>query len=430
MSLSRRQACLLPFATLLPELGNAEPETPRPTLFLGDSITYSGQFIAYLEAYIRLLRPGTTPYFINCGLPSETVSGLTEPNHAGGAFPRPDLHERLERVLALVKPERVVACYGMNDGIYYPFSEERFERFKSGIIRLREKAGVPVLHLTPPVFDPRPIQGSTLPAGRNEYPSGSPFEGYDTVLQRYSQWLLEQRKQGWQVVDTHTPMMRHLEKRRQIDPKYLLAGDGVHLNDWGHWLIAKAVLDFWKIRRRNRHDNVTLTYDPNLSPSFAQESVSLRLPAPLPSTGEVDQELIKQENPFATLGDQRLIIKMPDSRRLAISESLSHSGDVRSEAVVSLGEYTQESCMRGIPTLQFTRSSLQMRSLAFYYLIRDRQRVLSDSYLTTAGHKRPGMSQGLPVEQVQQKAEELAKRIETQVNQTHRIQMTLRPLSD
>ena len=37
---------------------------------------------------------------INCGLPSETVSGLSEPDHAGGKFPRPDLHERLGRVLA------------------------------------------------------------------------------------------------------------------------------------------------------------------------------------------------------------------------------------------------------------------------------------------------------------------------------------------
>ncbi|MEI2725571.1 MAG: hypothetical protein V9H26_19255 [Verrucomicrobiota bacterium] len=49
-----------------------------------------------------------------------------------GQFPRPDLHERLGRVLEKTKPDQVVACYGMNDGIYLPFSEERFAEVSSG----------------------------------------------------------------------------------------------------------------------------------------------------------------------------------------------------------------------------------------------------------------------------------------------------------
>ena len=68
-------------------------------VILGDSITYSGQYIDYLEAYAVTRFPERTIEFINLGLPSETVSGLSEPGHAGGAFPRPDLHERLARVL-------------------------------------------------------------------------------------------------------------------------------------------------------------------------------------------------------------------------------------------------------------------------------------------------------------------------------------------
>jgi len=59
--------------------------------------------IAYLRRGIHRIfsRPGLSALFtgagfeiLNLGLPSETVSGLSEPNHAGGAFPRPDLHER------------------------------------------------------------------------------------------------------------------------------------------------------------------------------------------------------------------------------------------------------------------------------------------------------------------------------------------------
>ena len=39
----------------------------------------------------------------------------------------------LDRVLARTKPDVVVLCYGMNDGIYYPFSEERFKKYQDGM---------------------------------------------------------------------------------------------------------------------------------------------------------------------------------------------------------------------------------------------------------------------------------------------------------
>ena len=101
-------------------------------VFLGDSITYSGQFVEFIEAYLRINQSTHRYEFLDLGLPSETVSGLSEPGHAGGAFPRPDLHERLERVLEQTKPDLIVACYGMNDGIYYPFAEARFENTRAG----------------------------------------------------------------------------------------------------------------------------------------------------------------------------------------------------------------------------------------------------------------------------------------------------------
>lgn len=88
---------------------------------LGDSITYSGEWVDFLEAGIRQIYPGSHPEILNLGLPSETASGLSEEGHAGGAFPRPDVHERLARVLSRLKPDLILACYGMNDGIYFPW---------------------------------------------------------------------------------------------------------------------------------------------------------------------------------------------------------------------------------------------------------------------------------------------------------------------
>jgi lysophospholipase L1-like esterase len=216
----------------------------RRILFLGDSITYSGEYIEFFEAYARGQYPTLELDIINLGLPSETVSGLSEPGHAGGQFPRPDLHERLDRALAQIKPDLIFACYGMNDGIYYPFAEDRFAKFRDGISKLREKAaavGATVIHITPPVFDPIPIKSQTLPAGRDEYKQ--PFEGYNQVLDKYSEWLVAQETNGWQVSDIHSVMNVELQGRRDSEPAFAFARDGVHPGREGHWLIAEALID-------------------------------------------------------------------------------------------------------------------------------------------------------------------------------------------
>src|SRR5207245_9870562 len=93
-------------------------------VFLGDSNTFAGQYIAYLDAYLYTRFPDKKFELLNLGLPSETVSGLSEPDHP---YPRPCIFERLDRILEKTKPDIVVACYGMNDGIYHPFSVQRFK---------------------------------------------------------------------------------------------------------------------------------------------------------------------------------------------------------------------------------------------------------------------------------------------------------------
>src|SRR5690606_9322196 len=140
--------------------------------------------------------------------------GLSEPNHADGKFPRPDLLERLDRVLTQVAPDLVIANYGMNDGIYLPFDEERFDKFKKGMNWLHqvvENSGAEIIHITPPVYDER--KGAA----------------YANVLDLYSDWLISQRyTQDWKVIDLHWPMRKELEAQRQLDPEFAFAKDGVH----------------------------------------------------------------------------------------------------------------------------------------------------------------------------------------------------------
>lgn len=289
----------------------------RRIVFLGDSITYSGQYIEDIEAVLRAVDPALRCEFLDLGLPSETVSGLTEPGHAGGNFPRPDLHERLGRVLEKAKPDLVVASYGMNDGIYYPFAEDRFAKYQAGIRRLRhraESAGARVLFLTPPVFDSVPIRSKTLPAGLAEY--RQPFEGYDVVLERYSTWLFARKADGWDVVDIHAPMKRYLDEHRRDDPSFRLARDGVHLDETGHWLIAREIIRHWGVAGGD-------------APSI-ERALASRPRGP---------EILAQ--------------------------------------------------------------------------VRRKQRLLKDAWLTAAGHKRPGMKAGLPLEEAERRATEIDAEIRT-----------------
>jgi len=199
---------------------------------LGDSITYDGRWVSALSAWMEA--KGLTGEVIAVGLPSETCSGLSEQGHAGGQFPRPDVHERLSRVLSVVKPDLVIACYGMNCGIYLPLDDTRFAAYKAGMQRLHdevEKAGAKIIHLTPPVYDGRP--GTSHPAGETDY------EG---VLQEYSTWLLSKRADGWTVIDTHTPMKSLLDAKREDDPNYTFIPDAVHPDEAGQWAICRGVL--------------------------------------------------------------------------------------------------------------------------------------------------------------------------------------------
>lgn len=290
-------------------------------LFLGDSITYSGQYVDTFEAFLLTQFPDRDFEVIDGGLPSETVSGLSEAGHAGGKFPRPDLHERLDRVLALVKPDLVFACYGMNCGIYLPYDEARFAKYREGIEKLRAKvkaAGADIIHLTPAVFDAAPLKGRVFPA--DTVKDGQQFEGYDEVLTRYSDWLVSQteRNDPWRVIDTHRAMRAVLDRGRSEDPGFQFAGDGVHPNDQGHLAIALTVVT-------------------SLAPAKAKSFASFL-----------------EQDPWA---------------KSAAGKS-------------------------------------------FFDTIRNRGRVLADAYLTAAGHQRPGMTKGLPIEEARAKAAELTQRID------------------
>ena len=211
-------------------------------MFLGDSITMAGYYVSDIEYVLNVKLPRQQFDLISVGLASETLSGLSESVHP---FPRPCVHDRLWAALDMVKPKFVFACYGINDGIYHPLSEDRFKAFKDGVKKLlaiNKAAGVKTILLTPPPFDPIAAGGSLRPATAPDFSWMNVYEGYDDVVQKYGEWEKTLDGPDVQVVDVHEPVMTYVQAQRRTHPRFTLSGDGVHMNELGHWLMAKAVL--------------------------------------------------------------------------------------------------------------------------------------------------------------------------------------------
>ncbi|MFT7302401.1 MAG: hypothetical protein ACI8UZ_001238, partial [Akkermansiaceae bacterium] len=174
----------------------------KRTVFLGDSITQAGGYVSFTSYYLQRLHPEKKFDIFSLGLSSETLSGLSEKGHAGGRFPRPCLFERLGRLMEKVKPEVVVACYGINCGIYKPLDDERFAAFKAGVARLIKDckaAGVEqVIIVTPPIYD------VTVKAGEFNY---------DSVMTAYAAWEMSVKGEGVKVIDLHSQMRKARDSR-------------------------------------------------------------------------------------------------------------------------------------------------------------------------------------------------------------------------
>ena len=218
------------------------PFAGQRVLFLGDSITQAGQYVTFIEYYLNRRYPTAKFDLISIGLSSETVSGLSEKAHP---FPRPYLHERLWAALDTIKPSVVVACYGMNDGIYHPQSAERMAAFQTGIKKLiaeAKAAGAKIVLLTPPPFDPVPVHNAVLPASAPDYSYIHPFADYDSVLADYARWEMSLPATDAQVIDIHTPLSNYLAAQRKTDPTFHFSGDGIHPSPAGHLLMALTIL--------------------------------------------------------------------------------------------------------------------------------------------------------------------------------------------
>ena len=218
----------------------------RRVLVVGDSITDAGTYVSQTLYLLGKTRPEwRLGQLASIGLSSETLSGLSEAKHP---FPRPCLHERLDRALAKFRPEILVACYGMNDGIYNPQSAGRMQTYKDAVERLLSKSYAAevghIILMTPPPFDPAPVARQVLPADApaEEFSYMNPFEDYASVLEDYAKWLMGLDRPKLTVIDLNSVLKSALKSLRGADRSFSLSPDGIHPDFFGHLLIALELL--------------------------------------------------------------------------------------------------------------------------------------------------------------------------------------------
>ncbi len=284
-------------------------------VFFGDSITQAGQYVVDIELFLLTRFPDHEFTIINHGISSQTVSGLSEPDHNP---PRENALDRFDRDVVAWKPDVVVACFGMNDGIYHPFDEERFAPYQQGIRRLIDgtrDADARIVLLTPPPFDPYRRRSSDPDAVHFGYKF--PYINYDSVLGRYADWLVTLRDRGIPIADVHTATNRHLARRRRDRVSFHLAPDSVHPDATGHWLMAQTLLLTWKapslvdealVDARNEQSTSNAVRDITTNDAGV---VSFRWTTklPYPVDPQCDPELIRLERVPERLNRHQLTVK-------------------------------------------------------------------------------------------------------------------------
>lgn len=296
--------CWLLAATALVQSVSAQPAPAQAAddlfrdgdtiVFFGDSITQGGNYIDHVEAALLSRYPERRFTVLNRGISSETISGTSEPDHDPR---RPWAHERFTRDITPLKPQVLIACFGMNDGNYHPFDWPRFEKYQDGVRRLiqraQEEAGVRTLILmTPPPFDPYQRRAGD-PAAK-DYGYKFAAIDYDQTLARYSDWLRSLTNEGHLVVDLHGSLNRHLRQRRQTQVSFKLAPDAVHPDMTGHWLMSLQIL-----RQLGLHERpVTVTVGDDLLATGGQVKVKFTGYAPIDPQVDVDSIVLERAHPL------------------------------------------------------------------------------------------------------------------------------------
>lgn len=189
-------------------------------VMIGDSITEQHLYSNYVEMWTVTRFPNWKLTFRNTG-----IGGDTSPGGNG----------RFERDVLRYKPTAMTVDFGMNDGGYGGFTEQRYNPYMKGLQGMADQATaakVRVAWVTPQPLDTAD-QGKTA------------LTAYNQTLEKFSDGVKEvAKKNGGLYVDQFHPYLSVLDKARGASDKYdrITAGDAVHPGPPGQALMAASIL--------------------------------------------------------------------------------------------------------------------------------------------------------------------------------------------
>ena len=189
----------------------------------GDSITEQKQYSVFIEDYLLMCQPAARLRAMQAGWGGEVAHGFVP---------------RMGRDVLALRPTALTTCYGMNDGGYGPFVEDRGKLYRDthkAIIQEARKAGVRLIV----IGSPGCVDSNTFGNDPNA------AQVYNTTLGKLRDIAREvaaEEKVGF--ADVHAAMMDVMAKAKaKYGPAYHLAGnDGVHPWQNGQLVMAYAFL--------------------------------------------------------------------------------------------------------------------------------------------------------------------------------------------
>jgi lysophospholipase L1-like esterase len=164
--------------------------------------------------YFALRYPDVKISFRNAGWSGDTAPGGME---------------RLQRDVLSLKPTVVTICFGMNDGGYASFDQDRYDRYiksMTGLVQTLKEHGMRVVLLTPGVVD-----------------EDIDNKGYNDTLTRYAQGVKELAASEQVAVFDINALMGDVQARAKRDhPKFTMIPDSVHPDAPGQALMAYGLL--------------------------------------------------------------------------------------------------------------------------------------------------------------------------------------------
>jgi lysophospholipase L1-like esterase len=188
----------------------------------GDSITEQRLYSSYVEMWTVTRFPAWKLTFRNVGIGGDTSTGG---------------NRRFQRDVVRFNPTAMTVDFGMNDGGYGAFKEDRFNAYVKGLQGMADQAKAAKIRVA--WITPQPLDNADPGKDALKAPP------YNETLEKFSDGLKEiAKKNDGLFVDQFHPYLSVLNKARgEEDPyKRITAGDAVHPGPPGQALMAASIL--------------------------------------------------------------------------------------------------------------------------------------------------------------------------------------------